>query len=151
MRSHHKAEEAARQWEAAEDQQQVEHNKRMLEVQLTQNESDPGGIDSNYIYIHIHKEIDAPKSKQDSLVTEEWNQPEEIENVVSLLTECDCTPGRNPRCSIIIIILQYFVFNSANTTASERTQKPLASPPRRIGYMAAIFDGRYEQRLFGNS
>ena len=73
----------------------------MLEVQLTQNESDPGGIDSNYIYIHIHKEIDAPKSKQDSLVTEEWNQPEEIENVVSLLTECDRTPGRNSRCSTI--------------------------------------------------
>jgi hypothetical protein len=82
-----KAEEVAKQQKAAEDQSQVELNKRMLENQLTHSESDLGGNDSSYIY--ISSGIDAPKSEQDSQIPEEWNQPGQIENITSLLALCE--------------------------------------------------------------
>ena len=71
----------ARQQKAAEDQNQSELNKRMLEVQLTHSESGNPGSDSSLIY--ISNEIAARN------LEEEWNQPEEIENVASLLEACE--------------------------------------------------------------
>jgi len=82
-----KAEEVARQQKAAEDQRQVELNKRMLEMQLSHSDSGNPGSDSSYIY--NHNEIAARNSKQDPLLAEQWNQPEEIENVASLLKDCE--------------------------------------------------------------
>ena len=78
-----KAEEVARQQKAAEEQNQSELNKRMLEVQLSQNESELSDNDS--IYIYNHKGIVVTNSE----ITEDWNKPEEIENVVSLLASCE--------------------------------------------------------------
>jgi hypothetical protein len=76
-----KAEEVARQQKAAEEQSQIELNKRMLEMQLTHSESGNPGNDSSYLY--ISNEIVARN------LEEEWTQPEEIENVASLLAACE--------------------------------------------------------------
>jgi len=74
-----KAEEVARQQKAAEEQSQVELNKRMLEMQLSHNESE--FCDSDSLNIYNQNGIAVTKSP----TIEEWNQPEEIENVASLL------------------------------------------------------------------
>lgn len=71
----------ARQQKAAEDQNQSELNKRMLEMQLTHSESGNPGNDSSYLY--ISNEIVARN------LEEEWTQPEEIQNVASLLAACE--------------------------------------------------------------
>jgi len=73
----------ARQQKAAEDQNQTELNKRMLESQLTHSES--GNPDNDSINIYNHNGIVVRNLE----VSEEWNQPEEIENVASLLAACE--------------------------------------------------------------
>jgi hypothetical protein len=79
-----KAEEVARQQKAAEEQNQVELNKRMLEVQLTHSESGNPGNDSSYIY--ISNEIVARNLEE---IPEEWNQPGQIEKIASWLAACE--------------------------------------------------------------
>jgi hypothetical protein len=112
-----KAEEVERLQKAAEDQRQVELNKRMLEAQLTQNDFDLGGNFEFNIYnqkeklppitevsrgdsdltINLSIGVFDPKapSNQQPTVEEQpaddelWNQPEQIETVTSLLADCE--------------------------------------------------------------
>jgi hypothetical protein len=73
--------------EKAEKQRQAELDKRALEAQLTHNDS--ALADSDSIYLYNQQETLSGISNQQPPIEEQWNQPEEIKAIASLLADCE--------------------------------------------------------------
>jgi len=84
-----KAEEARRQQQGWEEKHQAELNKRVLESQLTHNESE---MLAGFPSIYINQKENLPATDPQNIPStemEEWNQPGTIADVAQMLSDCE--------------------------------------------------------------